>query len=327
MAEQKTIRIGGASGYWGEAAFATRQLVESGGLDYLVYDYLAEITLSIMARARAANPDMGYAPDFVTTALAPNIEQIAAQGIKVISNAGGVNPRACAAAVTKMVQDHGLALQVAVISGDDLMARAPEFAAGDVREMFSGVAFPAVDRIASINAYLGAAAIAVALRDGADIVITGRGVDSAVTLGACLAEFDWEPDDFDRLAQACVAGHLIECGPQVTGGNFTDWRDVGDGFVDIGYPIAEIQTDGVFTLTKPANTGGLVTVGSTAEQLLYEIGDPQRYLLPDVACDFTQVKIKQIDPERVQVSGAMGTPPPDQYKVSATYIDGYKAAM
>ncbi|GAB5487563.1 MAG: DUF1446 domain-containing protein [Parasphingorhabdus sp.] len=322
MSNTKNIRIGGASGFWGESDMAVPQFLQAGDLDYIVFDYLAEITMSIMARARAKNPDMGYAVDFVTAVIKPNIKDIANQRVKVISNAGGTNPAACGDAVRAVIAEAGLDLKVAVIAGDDLTGRADEFA--QTKEMFTGEAFPDVESIASINAYLGAFPIAKALGQGADIVITGRCVDSAVTLGACIHEFGWDLDDFDQLAGASLAGHILECGPQATGGNFTDWESVADTMDNAGYPIAEIADDGSFVTTKPDDTGGAVTVGTVGEQMLYEIGDPQAYMLPDVVCDFSMVELDQLGENRVSVKGAKGYPAPDSFKASATFADGWK---
>ena len=317
----KIIRIGGASGYWGESAMATPQFLTAGGLDYIVYDYLAEITMSIMARARAKDPDAGYARDFVTAVLKPNLAEIARQGVKIISNAGGVNPRACGDAVRALIAEQGLDLKVAVILGDDLIGRKDRLSP---TEMFSGESFPDPSRLVSINAYLGAFPIARGLDEGADIVITGRSVDSAVTLGACIHEFGWRADDWDRLAGGTLAGHILECGPQATGGNFTDWHLVVESIDTIGYPIGEIAADGSFDVVKPAGTGGMVAVGTVSEQMLYEIGDPQAYIVPDVVCDFSQVTITQAGQDRVHVAGARGYPATDSYKVSATYGDGWR---
>ncbi len=318
-----TIHIGGASGFWGDAARATPQLLTVDSLDYIVYDYLAEITMSIMARARAKDESKGYALDFVSAAMKPNLAKIAAQGVKVLSNAGGVNPLACAAALRAEIAEQGLELKVACVTGDDLLDQADSFAAANVAEMFSSTAFPDPKKIQSINAYLGAFPIAKALEMGADIVITGRCVDSAVTLAACIHSYGWLRDDFDKLAMGSLAGHILECGPQATGGNFTDWEDV-TGLTNIGYPIAEIKADGEFICTKAENTGGIVTVGTVSEQMLYEIGDPQAYMLPDVVCDFSTAKITQLEPDRVLVSGATGYPAPSTYKVSATYADQFR---
>ncbi len=319
----KTIRVAGASGFWGDAARATSQLLKDGDVDFIVYDYLAEITMSIMARARAKNPETGYALDFISTAMQPNLLEIARQGVRVVSNAGGVNPHACASALRAVIADLHLNLKVACVSGDDLIIQREQLARIGAVEMFSGVSFPAVEKIASINAYLGAFPIAKALDGGADIVVTGRCVDSAVTLGACIHTFDWRRQDLNYLAMGSLAGHILECGPQATGGNFTDWQKVKD--LDcIGYPIAEISPDGNFICGKPKATGGLVSVGTIAEQMVYEIGDPQAYILPDVVCDFSNVQLRQVDSDRVAVSGALGRPAPDTYKICATYADEYR---
>jgi hypothetical protein len=319
----KVLRIGGASGFWGDAARATPQLLAVEGLDYIVYDYLAEITMSIMARARAKDENKGYASDFVSSAMKPNLTLIAQRGIKVVSNAGGVNPQACVAALRAVIAEQGLDLKVAYVMGDDLIDSKESLEASGITEMFSGSAFPPVDKVLSINAYLGAFPIARALTLGADIVVTGRSVDSAVTLGACIHAFGWGRDDLDQLAMGSLAGHILECGPQATGGNFTDWDQV-PGLANMGYPIAEISTDGSFVCSKPDNTGGLVSVGTVSEQMLYEIGDPQAYMLPDVVCDFSTASIEGIGDNRVRVSGATGRPAPDTYKVSATYADEFR---
>ncbi len=320
---KQTVRIGGASGYWGDSSIATPQLLAGGQLDYMVYDYLAEVTLSIMARARAKDANLGYATDFISSALKDNLPAIAKQGVKVISNAGGVNPKACGEAARALIAEMGLDLTVAVVVGDDLIGH-KDLDLTSTREMFSGEAFPNAESVVSINAYLGAFPIAKALSDGADIVITGRSVDSAVTLGACIYEFGWQPNDWDKLSGGTLAGHIIECGTQATGGNFTDWQQVVDSLDQAGYPIAEVKPDGSFDIVKPANTGGMVSVGTVSEQMLYEIGDPQAYLMPDVICDFSRVCISQIAENRVNVSGAIGYPATDSYKVSATYADGWR---
>ena len=319
----RLLRIGGASGFWGDAARATPQLVNTPGLDYIVYDYLAEITMSIMARARAKDPRKGYAADFVSAAMKPSLALIAERGIKVISNAGGVNPDACVQALCAEIAEQGLSLKVACVSGDDLLDNKDALQASGITEMFSGAAFPPLEKILSINAYLGAFPIARALAMGADIVITGRCVDSAVTLGACIHAFGWGRDDLDQLAMGSLAGHILECGPQASGGNFTDWEQV-PGIANIGYPVAEISADGSFVCTKPEGTGGVVNVGTVSEQMLYEIGDPQAYILPDVVCDFSTARIEQVGENRVRVSGATGRQAPDTYKVSATYADEFR---
>ena len=318
-----SIRIGGASGFWGDAARATPQLLAAENLDFIVYDYLAEITMSIMARARSKNPAAGFAGDFVSMAMKPNLKVIAEKGVKIISNAGGTNPVACAEALRAEIASQGLSLTVACVTGDDLLDRAESLASSGITEMFSGAGFPAAERMQSINAYLGAFPIAMALDQGADIVVAGRCVDSAVTLGACIHSFGWQREELDKLAQGSLAGHILECGPQATGGNFTDWEQV-TGLANIGYPIAELQADGSFVTSKPDNTGGLVSIGTVAEQMLYEIGDPQAYILPDVVCDFSTVTLSQIGEHQVAVNGATGRPAPATYKVCGTYADQFR---
>lgn len=318
----KTIRIGGASGYWGESMMATPQLLQVEGMDYLVYDFLAEITMSILARARAAKPEMGYATDFISGVLKPNLREIADKKVKILTNAGGVNPEACGAAARELIKEAGLDLKVAVVTGDDLLDRAQDFAA--MQDMFSGADCPDPASLASVNAYLGGFPVAKALDGGANIVITGRSVDSAVTLGACIHAFGWQPQDLDALAGGSLAGHIIECGPQASGGNFTDWELSGD-IAEIGYPFIDIDGDGVFTVMKPEGTSGVVNVGTVSEQMLYEIGDPQAYLLPDVTCDFSEVTIEQAGDNQVRVAQAKGHTPPTHYKVCATYADGFRA--
>lgn len=321
----KTIKIGGATGFWGETDMAMSQFLGEGDLDYIVFDYLAEITMSIMARARASDPKLGYATDFVSAIVKPNLSRIATSGVKLISNAGGVNPQACGDALRAVVAEAGLDLKVVVITGDDLIDDLDRLEAMNTSEMFSGEAFPPKDKIASANAYIGAFPIAAALAAGADIVVTGRCVDSAVTLGACIHEFGWSPDELDKLSAGSAVGHLIECGPQATGGNFTDWELVADSLHEVGYPIAEVWADGTADIYKADNTGGLVNRGTVAEQLLYEIGDPAAYVLPDVICDFTQIKLEQVGQDRVRMTNARGRGVPATYKTSMTWADGWRA--
>ncbi len=320
---EKIIRIAGASGFWGDAVRATPQLLKDENVDFIVYDYLAEITMSIMARARAKDPDAGYALDFVSAAMKPNLKEIARQGVRVVSNAGGVNPQACANALRVVIADLGLSLKVACILGDDMIGQRDKVAAHGYKEMFSGADFPEVEKVASINAYLGAFPVARALKEGADIVVTGRCVDSAVTLGACIDAFGWSRDDLDQLAMGSLAGHILECGPQATGGNFTDW-ELSNNLENIGYPITAIKADGSFVCSKPEGTGGLISVGTIAEQMVYEIGDPQAYILPDVVCDFSNVTLTEVGENLIEVTGATGLPAPDTYKVCSTYADQFR---
>jgi hypothetical protein len=310
----RTVRIGGASGFWGDSSAGAPQLVDLGEVDYLVFDYLAELTMSILAAARTKDPNLGYATDFVTVAMKAVLRDVAAKGIRVISNAGGVNPRACAEALRAVAQEQGVEVRIAVVEGDDLMPQLES-----VRAAVPGL--PA--KVLTANAYLGALPIRAALDAGAQVVITGRCVDSAVTLGALMHEFRWADDDWDRLAQGSLAGHIIECGCQATGGLHTDWEDVPD-WPHIGYPVVECGEDGSFIVAKPAGTGGLVSVATVAEQMLYEIGDPRRYLLPDVTCDFSGVTMTQDGEHRVLVRGARGIAPGPQYKVTATFMDGFR---
>ena len=317
----RPLRIGCASGFWGDSEAGAAQLVTHGEIDYLVFDFLAEITMSLLARARAKSADAGYAPDFVRI-IAALAGELKSRRIRVVSNAGGVNPRACGEALAQQLREQGIDLKIAVVEGDDLSARADEFRAAGVREMFTNDTMP--PKFLSVNAYLGAQPISAALDAGADIVITGRVVDSAVTLAPLVHEFGWSWTDWDKLATGSLAGHVIECGTQATGGLFTDWERV-PGWDNMGFPIAECEASGQsFVLTKPADTGGLVEPASVAEQIIYEIGDPAAYLLPDVSCDFRNVTLAQAGPHRVRVSGARGRAAPATYKVSATYTEGWR---
>lgn len=317
---KKLVRIGGASGAWGDSPMAIGQLLGTE-VDYLMMDYLAEVTMSLLARARLKSPEAGYAPDFVTY-LKPHLAELARRGIKVVSNAGGVNPQACKRALEAICLEQGLTLRVAVVLGDDLLPQVQALRDAGTREWISGEPLP--ETLLTANAYLGALPIAAALADGADIVITGRCVDSALGLGILMHEFGWGAQAYDLLAAGSLVGHILECGPQSTGGVYTDWEDVPD-WHNIGYPIAECSEDGSFVLTKPPGTGGLVVPATVAEQVLYETGDPRAYILPDVVADFSEVRLQDMGSNRVRVSGARGYAPTSQYKVSATYQDGFRA--
>jgi hypothetical protein len=317
---EKRVRIGGASGAWGDSPAGIEQLL-GANVQYFMMDYLAEVTMSLLARARLKDPNGGFPPDFVAY-LKRHLAEIARQGIKVASNGGGVNPAGCKRAMEAAIAELGLSLRVAVVEGDDVMPLTDELRAGGLREAVSGEALP--KRLLTANAYLGALPIKAAFDAGADIVITGRCADSALGLGILMHEFDWAADDYDRLGAGSLVGHLLECGPQATGGTFTDWDTVPD-WHNIGYPIAECHADGSFVVSKPDGTGGVIIPGVIAEQTLYEIGDPAAYLLPDVAADFSNVRLTQVGPDMVRVEGARGRPPTSTYKVSATYQDGYRA--
>ena len=318
---QPMLRIGGASGFWGDSSVAAPQLVNSGLIDVLVFDYLAETTMAILVAAQRKNPALGYATDFVDAAMRQVLPAVVQRGIKVVANAGGVNPRGCAEALAALAAELGVALKIAVVEGDDLRPQLPVLREHGLTDMFSRQPLP--DKLLSANAYLGALPIARALAEGADVVITGRCVDSAVTLGPLIHHFGWAMNDFDKLAGGSLAGHIIECGCQATGGLFTDWREVPD-WAHIGYPIVDCAADGSFVVGKVPGTGGLVSRATVAEQMLYEIGDPGAYLLPDVSCDFRQVRIEQLGPNRVRVSGARGSGPPATLKVSATAMHGWR---
>jgi hypothetical protein len=321
------VLIANGQGFWGDSILGPVRLVREGPLHYLALDYLAEVTMSIMQKLKSRNPAAGYATDFLTM-LDRILPEIAEKGIKVIANAGGVNPIGCMEATLELARQKGLrGLKVGVVLGDDILEQIPDLLAGgetfanmDTGESLAGVA----DAISSANVYIGAGPIAECLPKGADIVIGGRITDPALVAGPLMYEFGWQPDDHDKLAAGTVAGHIVECGAQCTGGNFAAWREVED-FVRIGYPVIEAHPDGTFYVTKHADTGGLIDRRTVISQLLYEMGDPRHYLTPDCTADFASARIEDDGPDRVKVSGIQGSAPPATYKVSISYHSGYKA--
>jgi hypothetical protein len=323
------VRIAAGQGFWGDWLEAPARQVQGGPIDYLMMDYLAEVTMSIMQKQRARDPSLGYATDFVPL-MERLLPDLVARGIRVTANAGGVNPRACADAVLGAARKLGLAgkVRVGIVGGDDLMGRLDDLLARGVSlaNMDTGEPLSTVrDRVLSANAYLGAAPIVQALAQGARIVITGRVTDTGLTLGPMIHEFGWGAADWDRLAAGTVAGHIIECGAQCSGGNcLVDWQKI-PGLDDPGYPLIEVTAAGGFTVTKHPGTGGRLTVASVTEQLVYEMGDPRNYITPDVVADFTTIQLEQAGKDRVRVSGVRGGPATDRLKVSISYFYGYKA--
>jgi Acyclic terpene utilisation family protein AtuA len=316
------VRIGCGSGFWGDTAGGPAQLVRQGKIDFLVLDYLAEITMSILSRARQKKPELGYATDFVDAMMAPLAREIAEKKIRVIANAGGVNPRGCGEALTRMLQKLGVNLKVAVVCGDDVLPQIPGLRAASAKNLETDGPIP--EALISANAYLGAKPIAEALKLGADVVITGRCVDSALALGPLLAAFGWRMDDWNKLAMGSLAGHVIECGAQATGGIFTDWHLVEAGWSNMGFPIVICEEDGSFVVTKPEGTGGLISPATVSEQIVYEVHDPAHYVLADVVCDFSDAQLEQVGEDQVRVSGARGFPATLDYKASLTYQDGFR---
>jgi hypothetical protein len=329
----KRVRIGNGCGFWGDNLDAPVRLAEAGRLDYLTLEYLAELTMSILAVQKAKDPTAGYATDFLD--VLERLLPVATPGTKIVTNAGGMNPLGCASRVREIVAKRGggvepLTLRVGVVTGDDLMPRLDELlAAGHgLNHLDTGEPLTSVrEMVVSANAYLGAQPIVTALKQGANIVITGRVADASLTVGPAAFEFGWGFDEagLDRLAVGTVAGHLIECGAQVTGGLWVN-ADDGTRLADVGYPIAEVAADGSFTLTKPPNSGGAVNVETVSEQLLYEVADPARYYTPDVVADFTSVQLRQAGSDAVAVTGGTANGTTDTYKVSIAYRDGFASA-
>ena len=323
----KIVRIGNGQGFWGDSILGPVRLVEEGPLDYLTLDYLAEVTLSIMQKLRSRNPEMGYATDFVKL-IDRILPQLVEKDIRVVANAGGVNPEACVQALLEVVKKHGLeGVTIATVEGDDVLDKLDDLlqSGETLANMDTGAELREVrERVSSANVYLGAFPIAEALDKGARIVLTGRGTDPGLVLGPLIHEFGWGREDWNELAAGTVAGHILECGAQCTGGNYTNWRAVSD-MARIGYPVVEASADGSFVVTKHDGTGGLVNRDTVVHQLAYEMGDPNAYLGPDCIADFTSFALDEVGPDRVRVSGVQGTPATDTFKVSVSYSDGWKS--
>jgi hypothetical protein len=319
---ERVVRIGGAAAGYGDGAWAAPILLRDGEIDYIVFDFLSEYYMPMAARDRAANPAMGYLPYFPDEFYPRIAAELADRNVKMIVNAGACNPRACGTAVEKAAARLGIAPRIAVVDGDDLIGRAAALrAAGKL-----SAAMPEGVGYTGIHAYLGAFPIARALDLGADIVITGRIVDSALVVGPLIHEFGWKPTEYDLLAAGSTIGHILECGAQASGGLFTDWEQIED-YSNIGYGIAEVRADGTAIITKPRDTGGIVCVGTVAEQLVYEIDDPRNYRLPDVTVDFSGVTFEQVGKDQVLMTGAKGRAPGPDYKVNANWDDGWFGAM
>ncbi len=324
---RRKIRIGNAGGYWGEDPDALRRQLVGGKLDYVTLDFLAEITMSILQKQRARDPELGYAADFVDQ-MRECLPIMARTGTRVITNAGGINPLGLGRRLRDLARELGLDVTVGVVRGDDIVDRLEELAAAGepLANMETGEPLaPVRDRVAAANIYFGAAPVVKALAAGAQIVVTGRVTDTGITLAPMIHEFGWAVDDWDRLASGIVAGHILECGAQGSGGNLTDWQEVPD-FHEIGYPIVEMERGGDFTVTKHPRTGGLVNEKTVKEQLVYEMGDPGCYISPDVVARFDSIAVRREGPDRVRVSGVRGLPRPEMLKVSLAYDDGWKAA-
>jgi hypothetical protein len=325
---KRIVRVAAGQGFWGDWLEAPRRQVEGGPVDYLMLDYLAEVTMSILQKQKERDPTMGYARDFVG-AMDSVMPAVTQRGVRVIANAGGVNPPACAAAVREVARRRGgPALRIGVVTGDDLLPRLDELigAGHALANMDTGAPLDDVrDRVLSANAYIGSTPIVEALARGAQVVITGRSTDTALTMAPLRHEFGWAEGDWDRLAAGIVAGHIIECGAQCSGGNcLRDWRDIPN-LADVGYPIVEASADGTFAITKHPGTGGRISRPTVTEQLVYEMGDPRSYITPDVIADFTTIQLEEDGPNRVRVHGIKGRPPTDKLKVSIAYRAGFKA--
>jgi hypothetical protein len=326
---KEVVRVASGQGFWGDSLDAPRRQVEGGPIDYLMLDYLAEVTMSILQKQKERDPSMGYARDFVG-AMESVLGTVADRGVKVIANAGGVNPPACAAAIQSVAAKAGVSdkVRVGVVTGDDLLPRIDDLIAGghELRNMETGEPLSTVrDQVLSANAYIGSDPIVEALAGGANVVITGRSTATALTMAPLRYEFGWRADDYDLLAAGIIAGHIIECGAQCSGGNcLYHWRDIPD-LAHVGYPIVEARPDGTFAITKHSGTGGRISVHSVTEQLVYEMGDPHSYITPDVVADFSTIHLADDGPDRVKVFGIEGRAPTDKLKVSVAYRAGFKA--
>jgi len=326
---KQVVRVAAGQGFWGDDLDAPRRQVEGGSIDYLMLDYLAEVTMSILQKQKERDPSLGYARDFLG-AIESILSAIVAKGVKVVANAGGVNPRSCAAAVKGLAEKCGAGgkLRIGVVTGDDLLDRLDSLmAAGhSLANMDTGEPLSTVrDKVLSANAYIGSVPIVEALAKEANVVITGRSTDTALTMAPLRHEFGWGADNWDQLAAGIVAGHIIECGAQCSGGNcLYEWRSIPD-LANVGYPLVEASSDGTFVVTKHPRTGGRVSVPTVTEQLVYEMGDPHSYITPDVIADFTTIKLAADGEDRVRVSGIKGRPPTDKLKVSIAYQAGFKA--
>lgn len=322
------LRIGNAGGFWGDDPFALKRQVEKGHLDYISIDFLAEITMSIMQKQYSADPTKGYAYDIVTM-LKDVLPQLLKNKTKLITNAGGINPKSCAKAIQDMAQSLGLNPKIAVVYGDNILGDvdALEKNGANFSNMETGEKFsPIRNQLEAANVYFGAMPVVEALRRwNPDIIITGRVTDTGITLAPMIYEFGWSQEDWNKLASGIIAGHLIECGTQVSGGNFSDWEKV-KSYDEMGFPYVEVSPDGTFVITKHDKTGGLVSVDTVREQLFYEMGDPHSYITPDLVADFTSVQLKQVDNNKVQISGVKGFEPTPFYKVSMAYKDGFKCS-
>ncbi len=325
----RIVRVASGQGFWGDWLDAPRRQVEGGQVDYLMLDYLAEVTMSILQKQKERDPAMGYARDFIG-AMESVLPAVKDRGVKVVANAGGVNPVSCANAVLELARTKGAAgaLKVGVVTGDDLLPGLDELLASGQKlaNMETGEPLDAVrDRVLSANAYIGSVPIVEALRRGANVVVTGRSTDTALTMAPLRHEFGWAADDWDRLAAGIIAGHIIECGAQCSGGNcLYDWRNIPD-LGNVGYPIVEARADGTFVIAKHPGTGGRINVPSITEQLVYEMGDPHAYITPDVVADFTSIHLEPAGENRVRVFGIKGRPATDKLKVSIAYRYGFKA--